>query len=227
MNNWKFTVHTKNEVRTVKNKIVDVFKKFQSYSFIVFLALIVVAFLIIVQLNRPGEDKPVDTQPKTKTPANQVHEEEFKLPLDVESPQIARNFYDANASFDEQIDAIIKVGNSYHTNSGVSYTIDKETEFEVLASLSGTVTKVSQDALRGYIVEIEHLYGIKTEYSSLKDVNVTVGDKIKQGDVIGTAGSNNYDQNSGVHVHFKVIKGGFKINPNELIGTKINQFKDE
>lgn len=213
----------------MKTKIVDVFKKFQSYSFIIFLALIIVAIFIIIQLNRPGKEdlNPVDTQPKSQTPGIKDLDEVFKLPLEVDSPQIARNFYDSNASNEEQIKAIIKVGNSYHHMTGVSYTIDKETEFEVLASLSGTVTKVIQDALRGYVVEIEHLYGIKTEYSSLQEVNVTIGDKVKQGDVIGTAGSNNYDPASGVHVHFKVLKGEFKINPNELIGKKISQFKDE
>ena len=55
----------------------------------------------------------------------------------------------------------------------------------------------------------------------MQEVNVTIGDKVKQGDVIGTAGSNNYDPASGVHVHFKVLKGEFKINPNELIGKKL------
>jgi len=214
----------------VKNKIVDFFKKFQSYSFIIFLALIVVAFFIIVQLNRSGDEdlEPVDTQP-TNNSGDQIDlgDEIFKLPLDVDSPQIARNYYDSNASYEEQIDAIIQVGNSYHINTGINYTIDKETDFEVLASLTGTVTKVSQDALKGYIVEIEHLYGIKTEYSSLQDVNVTIGDEVEQGDVLGIAGSNNYDQDSGIHVNFKVIQGGFKLNPNELIGTKISQFEDE
>lgn len=213
----------------MKTKLLDVFKRFQSYSFIIFLALIIVAIFVIIQLNRPGKEdlNPVDTQPKNQVPGNKDLDEVFRLPLDVESPQIARNFYDVDASIEDQLNAIIKIGNSYHESTGVSYTIDKETEFEVLASLSGTVTKVTQDALRGYVVEIEHLYGIKTEYSSLKEVNVAIGDKVKQGDVIGTAGTNNYDPNSGVHVHFKVLKGLYKVNPNELIGTKISQFKDE
>jgi stage II sporulation protein Q len=227
MNNWKFTVNTKNEVRTVKNKIVDVvFKKFQSYSFIIFLALIVVAFIIIAQLNR-SEDAPVDTQPKNTQPTNQPADEVFKLPIDAESPQVARNFWHSELSTEEQYQAIIKVGNTFRHNTGIDYTIDKETEFNVLASLSGTVSKVNQDSLLGYVVEIEHLDGIKTSYSSLGSVDVAVGDKVKQGDILGKAGSNNFDQASGVHVHFEVLKGAIKLNPNELIGMKISEINYE
>ncbi len=234
MNNWKFTVHTKNEVRTVKNKIVDVvFKKFQSYSFIIFLALILGAFFVLAQLNSKKEEvKPVDTQPtQTTEPTNQnnnpVEQEVFQLPIDAEEPQIARNIYDAEASVEDQLASIIQVDNVFFINNGVNYTIDGETEFNVLASLSGNVTQVRQDALVGYIVEIEHINGIKTVYQSLATVNVAVGDEVEQGDVLGTAGSNNYDIESGVHVHFEVLKGNVNLNPNELIGTNISEFTSE
>ncbi len=233
MNNWKFTVNTKNEVRTVKNKIVDVvFKKFQSYSFIIFLALILVAFFILAQINRKdNKTKPVDKTQQTTEPINQnnnsAENELFKLPLDVESPRIARNYYDVDASLEDQLNAIIQVDNTFYTNNGVHYTIDGETEFDVLASLSGTVTKVTQDALFGHLVEIEHLYGIKTVYYSLGSVDVAVGDKVKQGDVIGVAGTNNFDEESGIYVHFEVLKGNVNLNPNEMIGTKISDHKNE
>jgi len=235
MNKWKFTVHTKNEVRTVKNKIIDVvFKKFQSYSFLIFLALILGAFFVLAQLNNSDKDKvkPVDTQPiQTTVPINQdndaVENEIFKLPLNVQDPQIARNFYDSEATVEEQLASIIQVDNVFFTNNGVNYTVDLETDFNVLASLSGTVTKVRQDVLVGYLVEVEHLHGIKTVYQSLATVNVAVGDQVDQGDLLGKAGSNNFDEESGIHVHFEVLFGNVNLNPNELIGTSINEFDNE
>ncbi len=233
MNKWKFTAHTKNEVRTVKNKIVDVvFKKFQSYSFIIFLVLILVAFFAIAQLNRHKEDVPVDTQQtQTTAPINQdnhvVENEVFALPLNVENPEITRGFYDANATAEEQIAAIIQVDNTFFINNGVDYTIDKETEFNVLASLSGTVTKVRQDVLLGYIVEVESLYGITTVYNSLSNIVIAVGDQVDQGALLGKAGTNNFDPASGIHVHFEVLKNDVNLNPNELIGMQISEFDSE
>ncbi len=233
MNNWKFTAHTKSEVRQVKNKIVDVvFKKFQSYSFIIFLALILGAFFVLAQLSKDDKDKPAGTNVTTTTePINQtndlVEDEVFKLPLAEGNYDIARDIYCTNATKEEQIAAIIQVDNTFFLNSGVNYTIDKETDFNVLASLTGKVTEVRQDSLHGYIVEVEHLYGIKTVYKSLDTVTVVIGDEIEQGDIIGKAGSNSFDSESGIHVHFEVLNGTTKLNPNELIGTKINEFDNE
>lgn len=233
MNKWKFTAHTKNEVRQVKNKIVDVvFKKFQSYSFIIFLALILGAFFALAQLSKDDKDKPAGTTvTQTTEPQNQnnnlVEDEVFKLPLAAENPEIARDFYSVGATPEEQIASIIQVDNVFFINNGVNYTIDKDTDFNVQASLSGKVTKVKQDSLLGYIVEVEHLYGIKTVYQSLETVTVAVGDELDQGDILGKAGSSSFDSESGIHVHFEVLNGEIKLNPNELIGTKINEFDNE
>ncbi|QVK17773.1 M23 family metallopeptidase [Mycoplasmatota bacterium] len=219
----------------MKNKIVDVvFKKFQSFSFIIFLALILGAFFVLSQLNNSKKDdvEPVGTQTTVTTEQNNqdtnlVEDEVFKLPLDAENPEIARNFYDAEATLDEQLSSIIQVDNIFFINNGVNYTVDKETDFNVLVTLTGTVTKVRQDALVGYLVEVEHLYGIKSVYHSLATVNVAVGDQVEQGDLLGKAGANNYDQDSGIHVHFEVLLGNINLNPNELIGTKISEFDNE
>ncbi|MDF2699158.1 MAG: spoIIQ [Haloplasmataceae bacterium] len=235
MNNWNFTGHNKNEVMTVKNKLNNVFKKFQSYSFIIFLALVLGAFFALAQLNK---DKPVDDPNVTDVGTNtdndptdgivKVEDEKFIMPIaDALNPELVRNYYDLNASLEEKAAAIIEYDNYFFINQGADYTVDKEADFEVLASLSGTVTKVQQDMTVGWMVEVEHLYGVKTVYNSLADVNVAEGDTVAIGDVLGTSGSNDFDPTSGVHVHFEVVSGNSKLNPEDMIGTGIAQFKPE
>jgi len=214
----------------VKDKLVNViWKKLQQYSFVIFLALILVAFLIIAQVSKKNDKVPVNKTTQTTQPTNHDNRtnEIFKLPLAEESPEIIRDFYDVDASVEDQLKSIIQVGNVFYPNNGVHYTVDGETEFEVLASLSGTVTRVEQDPLLGYVVEVEHLYGMKTLYASLASVNVAVGDRVAQGDVLGVAGTNNFDPESGVHVHFEVLQNGINLNPHDVIGTKISDYNSE
>ena len=214
----------------MKDKLVNViWKKLQQYSFVIFLALILVAFLIIAQVSKKNDKVPVNKTTQTTQPTNHDNRtnEIFKLPLAEESPEIIRDFYDVDASVEDQLKSIIQVGNVFYPNNGVHYTVDGETEFEVLASLSGTVTRVEQDPLLGYVVEVEHLYGMKTLYASLASVNVAVGDRVAQGDVLGVAGTNNFDPESGVDVHFEVLQNGINLNPHDVIGTKISDYNSE
>jgi len=234
MNNWNFAGHNKNEVMTVKNKLDFVFKKFQSYSFIIFLALVLGAFFALAQLNKekPTEDPNVTdvgtTIPNDDGQVVKVEDELFAMPVaESLNPVVARNFYRTDASYEEKETAVIEYENWYFINQGIDYTIDKETEFDVLSSLSGTVTRVQQDITVGWIVEVEHLYGVKTIYNSLSEVNVAVGDTVAQGDVLGTAGSNDFDPNSGVHLHFEIVNGNVKHNPQDMIGKGIAQFKPQ
>ena len=53
--------------------------------------------------------------------------------------------------------------------------------FDVVAALTGTVTKVEEDALLGNVIEIDHDNGIVTQYQSVKDMTVKVGDEVEQG----------------------------------------------
>ncbi|NLG81968.1 MAG: M23 family metallopeptidase [Bacilli bacterium] len=214
----------------MKDKLINVvWKKIQSYSFVIFLALILVAFLIIAQVTKKNDKVPVNktTQTTQQTNHDNKTDEIFKLPLAEESPEIIRDYYDVDGNLEDQLNSIIQVGNTFYPNNGVHYTVDGETEFEVLAALSGTVKRVEQDPLLGYVVEIEHLYGMKTLYASLASVNVAVGDEVDQGDVLGVAGTNNFDPESGVHVHFEVLKDGVNLNPHDVIGTKISDYESE
>jgi len=140
--------------------------------------------------------------------------ENFKMPaIDPDAVKVVTNFYDFNASEKEQETALVFHNNTYHPNQGIDIASNDGKAFEVTASLSGTVAKVEKDSLLGYVVEIEHENGVKTIYQSLADTKVQAGDKVKQGEIIGQAGKNQFNKDAGVHVHFEIRKDGKAYNP--------------
>ena len=73
----------------------------------------------------------------------------------------------------------------------------------IKSSGSGTVTMAEDDLYyTGGTVIMDHGHGISTIYSHLETVMVSVGDKINQGDIIGTVGSTG--RSTGPHLDFRV-----------------------
>ena len=60
-------------------------------------------------------------------------------------------------------------------------------------------------------MEIDHGNGLVTRYSHLEKVNVTWGQKIKQGQVIGLSGSSG--GSVAPHLHYEVIEYGKNLDP--------------
>lgn len=86
---------------------------------------------------------------------------------------------------------------------------------EVLAVLDGTVKSVESSFLQGTTVTIDHGNGLVTKYNSLADgENVSVGQSVTQGQVIGhVSSSNRQEQASGAHLHFEVFEKDVAIDP--------------
>lgn len=140
--------------------------------------------------------------------------ERFIMPvLDPNAVEIKKPFYDAQASAEEQEAALVFYNNTYYQNKGVDIAKKDGKTFDVAASLSGTVTKAEKDPIFGHVVHIEHSKGVVTVYQSLADVQVKAGDTVKQGEIIGKAGQNQFNQDAGIHVHFEVRKDGKPVNP--------------
>tara|TARA_Y100000591_G_scaffold263766_1_gene236987 strand:+ start:216 stop:1019 length:804 start_codon:yes stop_codon:yes gene_type:complete len=73
----------------------------------------------------------------------------------------------------------------------------------IKSSASGTVTMAEDDLYyTGGTIIMDHGHGISTIYSHLENVMVSVGDKINQGDVIGTVGSTG--RSTGPHLDFRL-----------------------
>ena len=73
----------------------------------------------------------------------------------------------------------------------------------IKSSGSGVVTMAEEDLYyTGGTIIMDHGHGISTIYSHLETVIVSVGDKINQGDIIGTVGSTG--RSTGPHLDFRV-----------------------
>ena len=74
---------------------------------------------------------------------------------------------------------------------------------EIKSSGAGVVTMAEDDLYyTGGTVIMDHGHGISTIYSHLETVLVSVGDKINQGDIIGTVGSTG--RSTGPHLDFRI-----------------------
>ena len=89
----------------------------------------------------------------------------------------------------------------------------------VLSASSGTVQSVTEDALMGVTVVIDHEDGYQTTYCNLaKDPMVLPGAKVGAGEVIGAVGDTALaESKQESHLHFSVTKDGDVVDPNEYL----------
>ena len=86
----------------------------------------------------------------------------------------------------------------------------------IKSSGSGTVTMAEDDLYyTGGTIIMDHGHGISTIYSHLESIMVSVGDKINQGDIIGTVGSTG--RSTGPHLDFRVNWFQTRLDPMSVI----------
>ena len=86
----------------------------------------------------------------------------------------------------------------------------------IKSSGSGVVTMAEDDLYyTGGTIIMDHGHGISTIYSHLETVMVSVGDKINQGDIIGTVGSTG--RSTGPHLDFRVNWFQTRLDPMTII----------
>jgi stage II sporulation protein Q len=170
-----------------------------------------------------GYEEDVQTGNGFDDPAVEVNRtmENFVMPVaDENEVVIKKGFYDVNASEEEQEAALVVYDNQYHPNQGIDISLGGK-DFEVLAAMSGTVTKVQEDSLLGNMIEVEHDKGIVTRYQSVQDFAVEVGDAVKQGQKLAKAGQSLFNEEAGVHVHFEIRKDNVAVNPQEYVNKSL------
>lgn len=84
---------------------------------------------------------------------------------------------------------------------------------DVIAVKAGTVEVANWGWGGGYgnYVVINHGNGVLTYYAHLSNIRVSVGQRVRQGDVIGNAGNTGYS--FGAHLHFGLMINGGWVNP--------------
>ena len=107
----------------------------------------------------------------------------------------------------------------WRTHDGVDIKADVGTS--VKAMNKGTVSEVRDDPLMGSTVIIDHGNGVVAWYQSLsKAANVTVGESVSSGQIIGTVGDTAESEAAErSHLHFAIKKNGSWVDPLEFIGS--------
>lgn len=150
------------------------------------------------------------------------NQELIQLPvLDLDEAEIVTKFFDYNADEAEKANALIHYNNRYYQSTGIDIANSNAESFDVVAALSGTVKEVKKDPIMGNVVTISHENDVTTYYASLDEVSVEQDAKVKQGEVIGTAGKNIFGKENGIHVHFELRKAEEIINPEEYLNQPV------
>ncbi|MCM3338703.1 M23 family metallopeptidase [Paenibacillus sp. MER TA 81-3] len=136
---------------------------------------------------------------------------------DAQDVDVVMSFYDDKASKEEQAAAMVEYKQTFTPNVGIDLARKDQKAFDVLAAMSGKVTRAEQNPKTGFVVEIDHGNNLKTVYQSLVDLKVKKGDTVKKGDALATAGRNELEKNLGVHVHFEVYDDNKPVNPSTLL----------
>ncbi len=102
-------------------------------------------------------------------------------------------------------------------NAGMLETHHTGTDFRraigepVHATADGYVVTAEFFAIRGYVVIIDHGYGVFSQYAHLADTYVQPGQFVRLGDILGAAGI--AGRTNGPHLHFEIIVNGIPVDP--------------
>lgn len=150
---------------------------------------------------------------KSTTTEKEIKKETKKEVLTFIKPvegEITKNYAKDSLIYSETLE-------EWTTHLGWDIKADKTTV--VKASAEGTVKSIKNDPRYGLSIIIEHDDGYQTLYANLLSTEfVQVGEKVKQGQSLGTVGNTAaFEIADEPHLHFEITKNGENIDPNSLV----------
>ena len=85
----------------------------------------------------------------------------------------------------------------------------------VYATADGVVESAAYSGDYGNLVVLKHAFGLATRFGHLSAFNVTSGQNVKRGDIIGSVGSTG--RSTGAHLHYEILVNDRLINPLQLL----------
>ncbi|HTV38717.1 MAG TPA: peptidoglycan DD-metalloendopeptidase family protein [Xanthobacteraceae bacterium] len=85
----------------------------------------------------------------------------------------------------------------------------------IYATAAGRVTKAGWDGGYGQMVEIDHGEGLATRYGHMSQIDVTVGERVRAGQMIGRIGTTG--RSTGPHLHYETRVNGEPVNPEKFL----------
>ncbi len=142
--------------------------------------------------------KPVDTKPADL----------FMLPM---GNEVLNPFSNGQPVFSETM-------KDWRTHNGTDFKGEKGTEVKAIAD--GTILKVENDPLWGPVIEIDHGFNIVSRYCGVTAKDLTNGQKVKVGDVIGTLAEIPVEILDEPHLHLEILTEGKYVDPVVAIGRE-------
>ncbi len=115
------------------------------------------------------------------------------------------------STFEFPLASTLGMSQGYHgLHPGIDLRAPKGTA--VLAMAEGTVTQVEKIwGGYGHYVRVAHKGTLSSLYAHLDEVRVTVGQKVRSGEQVGTVGMTGWT--TGPHLHLEVYQGDKAVNP--------------
>jgi murein DD-endopeptidase MepM/ murein hydrolase activator NlpD len=88
---------------------------------------------------------------------------------------------------------------------------------KILAAGDGKVVGAGWEGAYGNAVDIDHGFGLITRYGHLSSINVTEGEMVKKGQVVGIQGSTG--RSTGPHLHYEVRQYNRPLNPANFLSV--------
>ena len=214
------------------SKVAAFFKR-NIYFVLMIVCVLAIGVIITVAAVTGTEDDPTDT-PTVVVPGDDDDDadEDKKPPVvdddddndsdgdDEQKPQPAKTFtldgileeYTIDIGYSDAELVFNPTQGHWATHQGVDLIAEAGTA--VKCSFDGTVKTVTDDSFHGTTVVISHDGGYETTYKLLDEVSLKVGDKVAEGDTIGTvSGDALAEMAQGAHLHLELSKDGVLVDP--------------
>ncbi len=159
-------------------------------------------------------EAPTTTKPATTTttpptqPVDTKPADLFMLPL---GNEVLKAFSDVQPVYSETM-------KDWRTHNGTDFK--GEIGAEVKAAADGTILKVENDPLWGGVIEIDHGFNIVSRYCGVTAKELTQGQKVQVGDVIGTLSEIPVEIVDEPHLHLEILTEGTYVDPVVTIGRE-------
>lgn len=159
-----------------------------------------------------------DTTPVVKTETNIIVK-----PYISDSVKVGRYFYDFESDEKKQENSLILYEDTYMQNNGVDYVDNKN--FDVVAILDGEIISIEDSEVYGKVVTIKHNDNLKSVYSNVDGVLVTVGYKVHQGEIFAMSSKPKLQSDYESMLHFEVFYKESAIDPENMYTMSVSDFQ--
>ena len=192
----------------------------------------------VVDKAKDNKNKKITTQPSTAVTTQEnsasktTKKQEKKKPTTVTSTEVStmtssdtnipyKSFYKYPSNetvltgYSEEL-VKNKTMNDYRAHTAVDFKAAKGSK--VISINDGLVLSVTKDAMLGTVIEIDHGSKLVARYCGMDTVNVSEGDYVTIGEVLGTLGTTPFEEKSESHLHFETLLDNKYVNPLNVMG---------